>query len=177
MMSTFDDIEQLAASLGVSSPGAEGMEWEISGDIKEAYVILPIFGVSLVILFLVSQFRNIIYKKRHAGEQLQHALANDNPALAVRYAGHLIGTALAVGAASGWVTYLSAAKVTSLINWSLVAILITFLLTPIVILARKFVLAGINVAQEVDDQKNIGVAFIEAIIFIAIGLVFKGLAG
>ncbi len=156
---------------------SNGMNWEPSGDISEAYVILPIFVVSLFILFIVSKARSLIYKKRHSGEQLQKALAKDNPALAIRYAGHLIGTALAVGASSGWVTYLSAAKVTSILNWSMTAVIITLAVTPLAILARKFVLPGINVSEEVDDQKNIGVAMIEAVIFIAIGFVFKGLVG
>ena len=170
-------IVQGATMVAMGIMIANGMEWEPSGDITEAYVILPIFAVSLFILFLVSMFRTFIYEKRHDGEILQKALEKNNPALAIRYAGHLIGTALAVGASTGWVTYLSAAKLESLINWSIVAVVITLVITPLAILARKFVLPGINVAQEVDDQKNIGVACIEAVIFIAIGFVFKGLAG
>ncbi len=170
-------IVQGATMLALGIMIANGMDWEPTGDITEAYIILPILVVSLFILFLVSKFRALIYKKRNGGKSLQQALANCNSALAIRYAGHLVGTALAIGASSGVVTYLNADKVTSLLNWALVAIVITVVISPLSMLARKFVLPGINVSQEVDEQENIGIASIEAVIFIAIGLVFKGLAG
>ncbi len=170
-------IVQGATMIALGIMIANGMNWEPTGEIAEAYIILPIFVVSLFILFIVSKFRAAIYKKRNDGQSLQQALKNGNSALAIRYAGHLIGTALAVGASSGLVTYLSADKMTSILNWSIVAVVISLVVTPLAILARQFVLRGINVAEEVDAQKNIGVASIEAVIFIAIGLVFKGIAG
>jgi len=170
-------IVQGATMVALGIMIANGINWEPAGDITEAYVILPIYVVSLFILFLVSKFRSLIYQKRNDGKSLQQAFENCNSALAIRYAGHLIGTALAVGASSGLVTYLSADKTNSILHWSITAIVITLAVTPLAILARKFILPGINVAQEVDEQKNIGIASIEAVIFIAIGLVFKGLAG
>lgn len=169
-------IVQGATMIALGILIANSMEWESSGDITQAYVILPIFFVSLVILFLISKVRATIYSKRNAGKKLQQALADDNAALAIRYAGHLVGTALAVGASSSWVTYLSAAKMVSVLNWTIIAIAITLAMAPVAMLARKFILAGINVSEEVDQQKNIGVAVIEAVIFIAIGFIFKGLA-
>lgn len=170
-------IVQGATMIALGIMIANGMNWEPTGDIREAYIILPIFAVSLFILFVVSKYRALIYKKRNQGQSLQQALKDCNSALAIRYAGHMIGTAFAVGASSGLVTYLSADKVSSVLSWSIVAIVITLMITPLEALARKFVLPGINVGEEVDKQKNIGVASIEAVIFIAIGLIFKGISG
>ncbi len=169
-------IVQAASMIASGILIANAMEWETTGDIMQAYVILPIFFVSLIILFIISKVRGVIYSKRNAGKSLQQALAEDNAALAIRYAGHLVGTALAVGASSSWVSYLTAAKLTSVINWTIIAIIITLAMAPVAMLARRFILAGINVSEEVDQQKNIGIGIIEAVIFIAIGFVFRGLA-
>ena len=48
-------------------------------------------------------------------------------------------------------------------------------LSLIASLARKIVLLGVDVVEEVDNQNNVGVAAIEAAIAIAVGLFFVAL--
>jgi len=52
---------------------------------------------------------------------------------------------------------------------------LTILLSFIAIIARKIVLFGVDVVEEVDNQNNVGVAAIEAAIAIAVGLFFVAL--
>ena len=44
-------------------------------------------------------------------------------------------------------------------------------------LAQRAVLRGIDVVEEVDNQRNVGVAAIEAAVFLGIGLVIRAVAG
>jgi hypothetical protein len=50
----------------------------------------------------------------------------------------------------------------------------TVILSLIAMGARQIILARINVVEEVDKQKNMGIAYIEAMIYISIGLLLSG---
>ena len=49
------------------------------------------------------------------------------------------------------------------------------LVSLLAIIARNIVLLGVNVVEEVNDQNNVGVAAIEAAIYISIGMFFTAL--
>ena len=91
-------------ALGVLINGAigwaEGVGW------VPLLSVAIVFFLSQIVLLGVTRLRSAIYARRHDGERLQLALAGGNVALAVRYAGHLLGTALAASSASGVVAYL-----------------------------------------------------------------------
>ncbi|VAX00668.1 hypothetical protein MNBD_GAMMA22-2829 [hydrothermal vent metagenome] len=153
------------------------MNWESTGGYQGLIPVALVFIASQIILLIVTRLRGAIYQKRHEGKQLQEALSTGNVALAIRYAGHILGTALALSAASGMVVFLPQDITNSMISWFAVAIVITILLSPIATIARMVVLSGINIVDEIDNQQNVGVAYIEAAIYIAIGFIFKGLLG
>ncbi len=153
------------------------MNWETSGGYSGLIPVALIFIASQVILLIVTRLRGAIYKKRNNGKNLQAALSDGNAALAIRYSGHILGTALALSAASGMVTFLPDEIGRSVLSWFVVAVVITILLSPLATIARMVVLAGINIVEEIDNQQNVGVAYIEAAIYIAIGFIFKGLLG
>ena len=44
-------------------------------------------------------------------------------------------------------------------------------------LAQRVILAGVDVVEEVDRQRNVGVAALEAAVFLGIGLVIRAVAG
>ncbi len=153
------------------------MNWETSGGYSGLIPVALVFIASQVILLIVTRLRGAIYKKRNNGKNLQAALSDGNAALAIRYSGHILGTALALSAASGMVTFLPDEIGRSVLSWFVVAVVITVLLSPLATIARMVVLAGINIVEEIDNQQNVGVAYIEAAIYIAIGFIFKGLLG
>jgi hypothetical protein len=59
--------------------------------------------------------------------------------------------------------------------WAGFTLLFTVLVSLLAIIARNIVLLGVNVVEEVNDQNNVGVAAIEAAIYISIGMFFTAL--
>lgn len=132
------------------------------------------FVVSQLVLILVTQYRTRVYAKRHNGESLEKAFEQGNQALAIRYFGHKVGVALAVTAASGFVPYNDERIFMACLIWGLFSIILTVVLSLIAMVARHIILAKINVVEEVDKQKNMGIAYIEAMIYVSIGFLLSG---
>jgi len=133
------------------------------------------FIISQLVLILVTLYRSKVYASRHNGNSLQDALKIGNCAIALRYCGHKIGVALAVTAASGFVVYNDERIFMASFAWGLISVALTVVLSLIAIAARQVILAKIDVVNEVDHQQNIGIGFIEATIYISIGLLLAGL--
>ena len=106
---------------------------------------------------------------------LQEALRDGQLALAIRYSGQVISTALAVTAASHFLVYSPETLVVNLIGWLIFGIIMTLLVALLTSLAKRIVLWGINLVEEVDQQHNIGVASIEMATSIAIALILSAL--
>lgn len=132
------------------------------------------FIVSQIVLILVTQYRTRVYAKRHNGASLQAAFEDGNQALAIRYLGHKIGVALAVTAASGFVPYNDDRIFMACLAWGLISLVLTVTLSLIAMGARHIILAKIDVVEEVDNQRNMGIAYIEAMIYISIGFLLAG---
>lgn len=148
----------------------------IEGDLLMSVVsLLLAFVITQLLLSLVSYSRVFIFSRRNKGRDWQKEIASGNSALALRYMGHIIGVALAVTAASGLVIYNEEHLFYSLLLWAVAAIDLVLVATLFSFIARKFILQGVNVVAEVDDQRNIGVATIEAVIFLSIGLLLIAL--
>ena len=118
-----------------------------------------------------------MFARRHPDNSLEREIAAGNIALAVRFAGHRIGVGLAVTAASGIVVYAIDNIALSLLIWGVVAIGMFLAQTVIAIAARLVLLPGINVGEEVGEQRNVAIGALEGANYVAIGLVFVGLFG
>lgn len=151
------------------------MVWIDDTDLFGLVSVVIGFVISQLVLILVTQYRSKVYASRHNGKSLQAAFEAGNKALALRYCGHKIGAALAVTAASGFVPYNEANLIQVCLVWGLISIVLTVALSLIAIGARHIILAKINVVEEVDQQANIGIGFIEATIYISIGLLLAAL--
>ena len=165
-------------ALGILINGA--INWA-GGDLVQSLVsVVVMFFLAQFVVLGVTRTRAIIYARRHAGQQWQAAIEGGNTALGVRYAGHLIGTALASSSAGGMVAYVAGTDGGALIAyaaWFVWAVVLAAALLLLSMLAQRVILSGIDVIEEVDRQRNIGVASIEAAVFIGIGLVFRAVAG
>lgn len=137
--------------------------------------VLLVFIAAQLLLLFVTRLRARIYQRRHDGKRFQEALKDGNPALAIRYAGHIIAAALGVNAVSHLITYLSATPWVSAGIWFVISLAIIILITLLSGVARLVILKGINTLEEVDEQQNVGVAFIEAVIFISIAIILSPL--
>ena len=168
-------IVQAANYLSLGIIISTSIKWIETESADGLLSVVFIFFASQFILLLITRMRSQIYMRRHNGERLQDAIKVGNPALSIRYAGHIIAAAPGVSASSHLVSYMPDTLMISAGIWLLVSIAIVIFITILAAIARRFILIGINVIEEVDNQKNIGVAFIEAQIFISMAIILNPL--
>ena len=142
----------------------------------EGFLAIPIvvagFVVSQIVLTLASKYRVKLFavKASEGNNCMQQALEDGNTALALRYAGYLTGVSLAITAASGFVPYDAENVWVAVIMWAVMAIILSVIFAGIKVVAMKAILPGVDISDEVDNQKNLGVGAIEATVAISIGL-------
>jgi len=149
--------------------------WVDGLDISTFIAITSGFIVAQAVLVFVTRIRERQYSKNNQEDCFQEALSEGQLALAIRYSGQVISTALAVTAASHFLIYSPETLVVNLIGWLVFGIMMTILVSLLTALAKKIVLWGINLVEEVDQQHNIGVASIEMATSISIALILTAL--
>ncbi len=151
------------------------MVWVDTEEFYGLAIVMLGFIISQLLLVLVTRYRHMVYARRHEGKCLQAGLAEGNKALAIRYLGHKIGAALTVTAASGFIGYNDDVPYMAILQWGGASILLVVTLSLLAILSRLIILRGINVVEEVDNQRNVGIGLIEAAIYIIYGLLLAAL--
>ena len=149
--------------------------WVNGLEIATFIAITSGFIVAQAVLVLVTRIRERNYAKNNQEDCLQEALSEGQVALAIRYSGQVISTALAVTAASHFLVYSPDTLIMNLAGWLVFGIIMTLLVALLTSLAKRIVLWGINLVEEVDQQHNIGVASIEMATSIAIALILSAL--
>ncbi len=149
--------------------------WVHGLTISTFIAIIAGFLVAQAMLILVTRLKEHQYAKNNQDDSMQEALATGQIALAIRYAGQAISTALAVTAASHFLVYSPDTLVENLIGWLVISIVMTVLVAILTTIAKRIVLWGINLSEEVDQQHNIGVASVEMAISISIALILTAL--
>jgi uncharacterized membrane protein YjfL (UPF0719 family) len=152
------------------------MQWS-DGALAPALTAVAVgYVVSQVILTATTAYRVWLFRRRNAGESFQQAVKGGNVAVALRFVGFQIGVALAVTAASQLVIYEAAGNpVTQALVWGAFSVGMAVALVALTALAERFVLARIDVSEEVDRQQNIGVGLTEVAVYVAIGLLLTSL--
>lgn len=149
--------------------------WVDGLNIATFIAIISGFVVAQAMLVFVTRIRESQYAKNNQEDCLQEALSNGQVALAIRYSGQVISTALAVTAASYFLIYSPDTLVINLLGWLVFGLVMTILVALLTALAKRIVLWGINLVEEVDQQHNIGVASIEMATSISIALILTAL--
>lgn len=152
---------------------AASISWVESETYDGLLIVVFNFIAAQLTLLVVTRIRARIYMSRHNNERLQDAIAGGNYALAVRYSGHIIAAAIAISSVGSIIPYFGDAPWISASFWFLGGLITAIIVTILAGLAGKVILHGINTVQEVDEQKNYGVAMIEAVIFIAVAKVVE----
>lgn len=155
----------------------KSLTWVDSETFAGLLPVVAVFLVSQVVLAAVALLRMAVYRARNKGNSSngidtpsswQAAVQSGNVAIALRYAGQLIATGIAIAATSfiidGEVVYLLA----SLAYWAIYSFGLALVIWVAYRLFLPLVLFKVNVVEEVDQQRNIGVASIEAALFISL---------
>ena len=165
-------------AIGVLVNGAIGYS---DGGLADAVIaVVIVFFLAQFVLLAATRMRAGIYARRNAGAKWQAAIAGGNTALGVRYAGHLVGTALAASSAGGMIAYVvppESGMIVAYAAWLGLAIILAIVLLALSMLAQRVILHGIDVVEEVDQQGHVGVAAMEAAVFIGVGLVMHAVIG
>ncbi len=149
--------------------------WVDGLDLSTFIAITSGFIVAQTMLVIVTRLREKQYARNNQEDCLQEALSKGQLALAIRYSGQVISTALAVTAASYFLVYSPETLVVNLLGWLVFGVVMTLLVAGLTAVAKFIVLWGINLVEEVDQQHNIGVASIEMATSIAIALILTAL--
>ncbi len=152
------------------------MQWS-SGSLAAALVaVLAGYVVIQIIVTLTTFYRVWLFGRRNPGRRFSDTVRQGNLALALRFVGFQMGVALAVTAASHLVAYdPGASPVVQALVWGLCSAALAVVLLLLALCAERVILHRIDVSEEVDRQRNVGVGLTEAAVYIAIGLLLNGL--
>ena len=152
------------------------IQWS-EGSLAAALIaVVAGYVVTQAILTATTYYRVWLFARRNAGKRFQDAVQDGNTALALRFAGFQMGVALAVTAAAQVVEYDPGGDpVVQALIWGACSVVLAAVLVVLSLLAERFVLRRIDVSEEVDRQRNIGVALTEVAVYAGIGLLLNGL--
>ena len=150
--------------------------WSTGDWLSSIGVVVGMYLVTQLLLVLISRYRVNLFAKRNKGRFFRDAINEGNVALAIRFAGFQIGTALAISTSGNLVIFGSDLAL-SIVSWAVVAFVLLIGVIVLTTLIEKVVLYGISVEQEVDQEANYGVAVVEAGAYIGLGLLLVSLLG
>lgn len=159
-------------AVGIIVRGA--ITWVEAEGVRGIVPVLLVFVASQAVLGAVTFLRFQVYSKRNDGTTWQSAIKANNLAIALRFAGQLFATSLVVASVGHVISYSSTLPIELGYTWlgfSLAAVAIVWVIYRLVL---PIVLSKVNIAQEVDRQQNIGVAAIEAAIFVGPAAIIMG---
>lgn len=148
--------------------------WVEGINIQTFIAIFSAWIVSQIMLIIITRIFEWRFG-RHNGVTFQARLESGQLALAIRYSGYLISTAMSVTAASYFIIYDAQAIWSGISQWVLMSVILMIALTILTGLAKLIVLWGINRREEVEDQENIGIATIELATSFSIALLLMAL--
>ncbi|QYJ86807.1 DUF350 domain-containing protein [Shewanella mesophila] len=137
--------------------------------------IFSAFAISQLMLVLLTRMREKGYAKRNQNASMQQALAEGHTAVAIRHSGYMLAMALSFNAASHFIIFAPEAYLGNIMGWLLFSVIMLVALSLLQALVKKLVLANINLAAEVEQQHNIGIATVELAISVAIALILTSL--
>ena len=148
--------------------------WVEGMNLKTFIALFSAWIVSQIMLVIITRVFEWQYA-RNSGVTFQATLEEGQTALAIRYCGYLISTAMSVTAASYFIVYNPQELWVGITQWAIMSVLLMFALTLLTMLAKFIVLWGINRREEVEDQQNIGIATIELTTSFSIALLLMAL--
>ena len=94
--------------------------WSTGDWLSSIGVVVGMYLVTQLLLVLISRYRVNLFAKRNKGRFFRDAINEGNVALAIRFAGFQIGTALAISTSGNLVVF-GSDLVLSIVSWAVVA--------------------------------------------------------
>ena len=153
------------------------LTWVDSEGVAGLLPVITVFVASQIVLALVAVLRMSVYKLRNksnetngidAATSWSGAIKRGNVAIALRYAGQLLATGIAISGASLLVDGEDYSLLMSMAYWFAFSFGISFVIWLAYRIALPIVLFKVNVVEEVDHQQNVGVAAVEFALFVSL---------
>ncbi|MCH2548371.1 MAG: DUF350 domain-containing protein [Alphaproteobacteria bacterium] len=140
--------------------------------------LLKLYAVSQVLLTVIAMVHVRLFTMHGVDDRtLQDEIHGGNTALALRLSGRRIGIAFAITAASNIMVYELFSVNSLLLEWVMVSLLFVIGLTILSWLATRFILFGMDVNDEVINQRNIALGAVQGTVYIALGMLVTSLVG
>lgn len=151
------------------------IDWAEGTDVNTLIAIFSGTTVVLSVLLLTTRLYEGRFARNNQDNSFQDTLCQGHFALAIQHSGNLIGTAIAVSSAGSILAYEPESYVSNITGWLLVGLTFAVFLIVLSSVSKRIILAGINWKREVDLQHNVGIASIEFVLSIGLGLLIVGL--
>ncbi|MGI2260725.1 DUF350 domain-containing protein [Shewanella sp. GXUN23E] len=168
-------IVDAGAAIATATIIRAALIWAEDLTVNTFIAIFSAFIVSQLMLILLTRWREYRYARRNQQMPLQLALEKGYTALAIRHAGYLVALGITFNAASHFMIYLPTAYVGNILGWLVFSVIMLVVLSLLLALVKRLVLAKIDMVTEVEQQHNIGVAAVEMAISIAVALLLAAL--
>ena len=148
--------------------------WVEGTDLDAIVAVTSGFIVVLIVLLVKTRMYEARFASQNQNDSFQKTLRKGQLALAIEHSGNLIGTAIVVSASASLLVYTPETYVSNVTGWLILSLLLVGALEVFVAAAKRIVLFGVDWKQEVDQQVNVGVAFIQLVLVVGIALIFAG---
>lgn len=148
--------------------------WVEGTDLDAIVAVTSGFIVVLIVLLVKTRMYEARFASQNQNDSFQKTLRKGQLALAIEHSGNLIGTAIVVSASASLLIYTPETYVSNVTGWLILSLLLVGALEVFVAAAKRIVLFGVDWKQEVDQQVNVGVAFIQLVLVVGIALIFAG---
>jgi uncharacterized membrane protein YjfL (UPF0719 family) len=149
------------------------MKWVPAYTLDTVMALLGGFAVSQAFLALMTVLRIRVFARFGYGGGLQDQLKQGNMAVALKFAGQKIGTALAMSTAAQIVVYEEYTVGPILLAWAIASVIVVFVWEILCQIAQRIILFRVDLQHEVINDKNIAIGSILAAIYISLGLLIS----
>ncbi len=156
---------------------ASTVEWVQGTDVNAIIGVVSGFLVVQTVLIIATRIHEWRYARDNQNSSFQEALTKGQLALAIKHAGHLIGTAVIVTSASHLLVYSPSGYVSNVTGWLVVSVALSIALSILVSISKRIVLFGMDYDKEIDQQENVGVACVELTISLGLAFLINGILG
>lgn len=137
--------------------------------------VLVGYLISQILMTVMTMIRVRLFAWQHPGRKLQSEFENGNIALALRFTGHRVGTALAISAAASTLLYELSNFWLLLLGWVAISLVLIGVLNLLALISDKIILMRVDVEDEVVRQRNIALGAVQGATFFALGLLLAEL--
>lgn len=149
------------------------MKWVPAYTFDTVMALLGGFAVSQAFLALMTVLRIRVFARFGYGGGLQDQLKQRNVAVALKFVGQKIGTALAMSTAAQIVVFEEYSVGPILLAWAIASVIVVFVWEVLCQIAQRIILFKVDLQHEVIGDKNIAIGSILAAIYISIGLLIS----